>query len=216
MLLILPAVGPALAALITRRLERSDNADFRGLVFELRIQTHWRWYVAAAGLPAMILLIAHASSASSPLTTESFAPRHGAALIPVLAISILANPFEEIGWRGFALPRLMAKRGPWAASLLIGLLSALWHLPLLVSPDSPMSAYPVLPWAIGTVCVAFIATRLYIVTERSLPVLALYHIALNVLGAAIGIVSFQAYAWVSVGIVILMLFFSRRRSRIRH
>jgi membrane protease YdiL (CAAX protease family) len=111
LLLILPALGPALAALITRRLERSDNAEFRGLDLEPRMHAHWRWYVLAVATLAIILLIAHVFSASLPLTAGSLAPRHGSALISVLALSVLANPFEEIGWRGFALPRLQAAHG---------------------------------------------------------------------------------------------------------
>lgn len=37
--------------------------------------------------------------------------------------------FEEVGWRGFALPRMEAQLGPLHGTLLLGGLWALWHLP---------------------------------------------------------------------------------------
>jgi len=154
-------------------------------------------------VPAIILLIAYASSTTLPLTAESLVPRSGGALLVLLAISICANPCEEIGWRGFALPRLQARYGPVTASFVVGLLSALWHAPLLLS--APMSAYPLLPWTIGTVCIAFIATWLYNSTRRSLWVLALFHVALNTLSAWIGITSFYVYALISLLLAALLV-----------
>lgn len=196
LLLILPAIGPALAAWLTRRLERSERPEFRGLDPHPRLRARIGWYCAAVLLPAIVLLMAYASSTTLPFTDGSLIPRSGRALLAAIAISICANPCEEIGWRGFALPRLQARYGPVTASFAIGLLSALWHVPLLLS--APMSAYPVLPWTIGTVCIAFVATWLYNGARRSLWVLALFHVAFNILSAWIGIKSFYVYALISL------------------
>src|SRR5919107_2894721 len=49
-------------------------------------------------------------------------------------VTILGGPlFEEPGWRGFALPRLQPLHGPLVGSIILGLLWALWHLPLFWS-----------------------------------------------------------------------------------
>ena len=42
---------------------------------------------------------------------------------------------EELGLRGFALPRLQQRHSPFAAASIIGLFWALWHLPVLLNRD---------------------------------------------------------------------------------
>jgi membrane protease YdiL (CAAX protease family) len=38
---------------------------------------------------------------------------------------------EELGWRGFALPRLQERHSPLVASAILGVLVAIWHTPLV-------------------------------------------------------------------------------------
>ena len=51
----------------------------------------------------------------------------GATLMSVL---ILGQAGEEVGWRGFALPRLASRLGLGWASVLLGVIWAAWHLPI--------------------------------------------------------------------------------------
>jgi membrane protease YdiL (CAAX protease family) len=44
---------------------------------------------------------------------------------------------EEPGFRGFALPRFLVGRSALAASLILGVLHAIWHLPLFLGGDMP-------------------------------------------------------------------------------
>lgn len=43
---------------------------------------------------------------------------------------------EELGWRGYALPRLLARRNVFWSGLVVGVIWALWHLPLFWVPRS--------------------------------------------------------------------------------
>jgi uncharacterized protein len=49
---------------------------------------------------------------------------------------------EETGWRGYLLPKLLERTGPVRASLALGLVWALWHLPLWAMPGDFHAAIP--------------------------------------------------------------------------
>lgn len=100
----------------------------------------WRvglqWYAVALLLPVAIVLVALYLVAlfggPSP-TAAAFAGWYTLALI-LLSTTLINGPFtEEPGWRGFLLPRLQSSYSPLVASLIVGVIWASWHLPLLLS-----------------------------------------------------------------------------------
>jgi membrane protease YdiL (CAAX protease family) len=82
-----------------------------------------RWY-AVALLTAPLLLLAILWPLSA-VAAPAFAPRFQWALF---GAGLLAGGFEEIGWTGFATPRLLARQRMGMAGLLLGLVWAFWHL----------------------------------------------------------------------------------------
>ncbi|HEV2460197.1 MAG TPA: CPBP family glutamic-type intramembrane protease, partial [Ktedonobacterales bacterium] len=48
-----------------------------------------------------------------------------------LTFGVVAGLLEEIGWTGFALPRMLQQQRFLPASVLLGLLWGLWHLPVI-------------------------------------------------------------------------------------
>src|SRR5688500_12130455 len=62
---------------------------------------------------------------------------------------------EETGWRGFALPHMQTRLGPLAASLVLGLLWAFWHVPLWWLNPAPM---PFVVYVPTVVCAAILFT----------------------------------------------------------
>ena len=86
---------------------------------------------------------------------------------------------EELGWRGFVLPRMQARHSALKASLLIGILWGPWHLPLwLTGTEShPISLYPA--FVVAVIASSVFYTWLYNNTGGSLLIVVLYHAASN-------------------------------------
>ena len=144
LLLYVGVFGPAVAAAaITRLTGGSLRAWFRELV---RFRAAPRWYVAVIGFP--ILLVTALTGVylltGGTIETSLFGGRL-AAFLPLLIVWTLAGTGEEPGWRGFALPRLQEQLSPVRATLVLGVLWALWHLPLLAAADEPSHGLDALP-----------------------------------------------------------------------
>jgi membrane protease YdiL (CAAX protease family) len=140
--------GPTLAALIMTAVTEG-RAGVRRLLGRLVLwRVGVRWYLfALVGVPLIMLLgfavyamappdLAALSTVSRRLGISTLGPAYVLTyLVQFVLVMILGGPlFEEIGWRGFALPRLQRMRGPLAASLILGVLWGLWHLPEFLVP----------------------------------------------------------------------------------
>jgi len=87
---------------------------------------------------------------------------------PVIAVAtpiLLTDPGgfgEELGWRGFALPRLLKLMHPLYAAILLGLIWGLWHLPAFFVSDLSQSKFGLGWFLIGTVASSTVITWLYL------------------------------------------------------
>jgi uncharacterized protein len=124
--------GPSFAALALIALG-DGQMGFRLLGKHMgRWKVGLQWYLAAlltAPAAALIVLLG-LTALVSPVFAPGFAPVG-------LAVGLLAGFFEEIGWTGFALPRMRQRFSPLASALVIGLLWGLWHLAADFSGSTP-------------------------------------------------------------------------------
>jgi membrane protease YdiL (CAAX protease family) len=144
-LVALGTFGPMLAAMVAARLEGTGvRALFRPLS-KWRVAA--RWYLAALATPAATFVMAAAAynlvGQAEPLLYPPERPGK------ILGAAVFALG-EEVGWRGFALPRLRDRYGPVVASAIIGLLWAVWLFPLLAIQGASAAEYVILvPGTIG-------------------------------------------------------------------
>ncbi|HSE51409.1 MAG TPA: CPBP family intramembrane glutamic endopeptidase, partial [Gemmatimonadales bacterium] len=138
-LLFLPGTfAPGIVAvLLTARAEGA--AGVRALLAPLfKWEVGARWYLFALLFMAAIKLTA---ALTLRLATGDW-PRFGdTPLLLMLAATLvstltLGQSGEEVGWRGYALPRMSTRFGVGPSSLILGVIWAVWHLPLFFIPGT--------------------------------------------------------------------------------
>jgi membrane protease YdiL (CAAX protease family) len=135
MLSFIPAAmaGPALAAfVVTSMVEGKEGTRklLRRRILRWRVGVHW-YLIAVFGIPLVYFVAASLLLGMAPLNSliEHWPLLFTTYLPKVVMVFLIVSLWEEIGWMGFALPRLQDRYGPLMASVVLGVLWALWHLP---------------------------------------------------------------------------------------
>ena len=150
----------------------------------VRWRVGWWWYAfVLIGVPFIIegwTLLLPGNRAAA----EAFSPLFLLQYPGLYAILFIFGPFcEEVGWRGFALPRLQARYGPLLSTLILGILWGMWHLPLhLASFQQDFGSALLnfsLAFGLATMAYAVIQTWLFNATRGNLLLLMLAHGSIN-------------------------------------
>jgi hypothetical protein len=173
--------GPFIAAILVLALTKGRS----GLRELLRRMTTWQggfiWLLIAPGL--VILYLALAFALNFLLGGNVTQTSHLTAFAPtLLSLVLLGGMCEEPGWTGFALPLLQARNasrpfGLLRASLIMGLIRAGWHLPLMIS-----GAIPWFDVLFFSMAFQFLISWLFNRTGESVLIPMLFHLTSNVVG----------------------------------
>ncbi|MBI9043494.1 MAG: CPBP family intramembrane metalloprotease [Anaerolineaceae bacterium] len=187
------AMGPSIAAFIIVLIVGGK----RGFVDLVRPFGRWRaslklWAIAIFG-PAVLYLI----GLGVYLLMGGEAPpfimiKEELNLIPLYLVIVVLMPWngpvgEEFGWRGYALPKLQNKYGPLIASLVIGTVWGLWHLPNFFAPQGVVGAIAatvgmvfIIPYTLGTIANSIFMTWLYNKSKASALIAGIvWHASIN-------------------------------------
>ena len=174
--------GPSLAAVAVVAYRSGMTGLRRWLARCLRWQVGWRWVLLALVFPAILMALAAAGHVvlGGTLPPSPAAGHVAMAAVNFLLVFLMGGPLgEEFGWRGFALPALQARWGWRRASLLLGGVWALWHLPLFYSAGSLQSHLPLGLYALSAIASSVVFAWCFNRSQSSLiPVLVL-HTAIN-------------------------------------
>jgi membrane protease YdiL (CAAX protease family) len=123
-------LGPTLAAFIMTGVTEGKVGVRRLLRRIVLWRVGFRWYLfALIGVP-VVMALGTIILPGGPAPLLTLGPGYVLSYLgSFVLVTILGGPlFEEVGWRGFALPRMQPLHGPLVGSLILGLLWALWHL----------------------------------------------------------------------------------------
>ena len=173
--------GPLLSALIITALTGGWPAVKALLGRLVQWRVGWQWYGVALGLPVALGLgaVGLATLAGVPAPDAAQWARWPSLLMSFPIRVFFSGPFgEELGWRGFALPHLQANHSPLKASLILGVLGAVWHLPLMLIGENQW------PDVVLLIAAYILFTWFYNHTNGSILLAVLFHGATNTLGGA--------------------------------
>jgi membrane protease YdiL (CAAX protease family) len=176
------AFGPALAGAVVTWLDRASVRAWAQQIIRWRVAP--RWYIVALLLPLSVVGLASIGIVllGTDINPSLLSERLPLVVGSYVTVALVGGGNEEPGWRGFALPRLQERYAPVSATLLLGVVWAFWHLPLLAS--DPSAVYDFLWLAeqgprivlsvLNIVGFAFLLTWMYNGTESVLLALLLH------------------------------------------
>lgn len=214
---ILGAAGPTLAAVIVIWVRQGQKqvGDLFAALVRWRVSPGWflfvfgYWFLAGGMAVGLMAFFGYQVVPLDNLPWIS--------LVPAFILMLLSNVWEEIGWRGYALPRLQQNYSDRQIALLMGLLWSLWHLPLTLNPNSPMAGLPWFWELLFSLALTVIYTWLFNSTGGSLLLVSIFHAMSNTIASLLleGDLFYSSYPFVVsvTGITALVLTLATLKQR---
>jgi len=184
---IIGAYGPSISALIIEKITMG-NQGVKALLNKLLIwKLHFKWYLFIFLVPVLLYGLAVLSTQLFGYELDTINFKEG--LSSSFLFILIALPFgplgEELGWRGFFLPKLLQKFNIWKSSLIVGVIWTVWHLATFSLPGAAIpsvfevSFYTLFLYLLMTIAESFLFTYIFLKTNGSVLIAILLHTAFN-------------------------------------
>lgn len=219
---VIATAGPSIAALILA--VAIGRGELQRLLEGFSPQrVSLQWALVALVVPLGMIAIAIAVSvgafgAAVPVITIGVL---GMLVVEFVRILFLGGPLEEeLGWRGFALPRLQEQRSAFSSSVILGAIWGAWHVPLYFvagtgqqeTAASAGPAFAITAFVVWTIGLSILFTWLFNETRGSLIVVILFHAAVNLgafVPAAVGSTGAASFLYALVTWVVALIVAAR-------
>ena len=191
--------SPNIAALVVTLMIGgwSGIKDLLSRLFLWRVRP-WVWIAAFGFHPALMLVVELIGlTFGDPLPTMAnwHALAAGLIYLPLIALGPLG---EELGWRGFLLPRLLDQMKPLSAALILGAIWMVWHLPAFFMSGVPQSNMSLPIFMIGGMAFTVFITWLFLNARQSILIAGIIpHAIANAWGDAMG-----PMTWINAGVLV--------------
>jgi membrane protease YdiL (CAAX protease family) len=194
---LLALFGPAIAAISVTGVIEGRSGVKQLLRRAVQGRVGLKWIAVAMGLPLLVsatVVVLNAALLGKPI---AIVPNEAPVFTLIIGILVIG---EEIGWRGFALPRLQTRFNSLTASLILGGLWAVWHLPNAFIPGLGfyLTAFPV--FLVYVVSMTVLFTWLAIHTRGNVWIAWLFHAAINISAGFLFIGDNLRQWWLSAGV----------------
>ena len=184
---LIGAYGPTISAIIVEKIT-NGNQGIKELLKKLLIwKVHFKWYLFTFFIPVLLYGLAVLISKLFGFQLGQINLKEG--LSSSFLFILIALPFgpmgEELGWRGFFLPRLLEKYNVWKSSIIIGFAWTIWHLASFTFPGAAIpSIFEVNLWTLFLYLLTIMGesllfTYLFLKTRFSVLIAILFHAVFN-------------------------------------
>ncbi|MBT2234285.1 CPBP family intramembrane glutamic endopeptidase [Nonomuraea sp. NEAU-A123] len=220
---LLGGFGPVIGAIVVRAGRARRRQPAPAHTVRLRLSARLLWVLpllvmaSATVLVAALLAYLLGGPAVSSTAGQSLIAAVGGP-VPFVVSMLIAGPLaEEPGWRGTAYPRLRASMSRLRAGLLLGVVWAVWHLPLFFVHGTVQAAFGLISWGglLFTISVLPMALLTGYAYERAGVAAAIaVHFGVNATMALLGVSSPMTQAFiVAVQIIVAIALLAWRRDR---
>lgn len=176
--------GPAVAAVVAAVIV-GGRSELRRLLSGLdKWRIGWVWYAVILFGPLVLGLLVAAVYVTLGGNWEDGTPVVFSEPLPIVLLLLVILTVtdglgEELGWRGFALPRMLERKSAFTASIVLGLVWAIWHIPLIWTDGSALEGTHVWLLIARLPATSVLFTWVYQHTNGSVVAAALFHGSLN-------------------------------------